>query len=117
MAIKAGNFCVANLLLDKGANVCAWGQGMTVWTFAAERLHDTILFMKLLLDYGADVNFCPDPDPYPPVPWYRCETALVTAVRSSNLGRTRFLLDNGATLASTSRRDGENCAGIGHLKR
>jgi len=104
MAIEVGNLPVAKLLLDKGASVCAGGNGKTVWSFAASRLQDTITFMELLLDYGADVDFCPDPDPYPV---QRYETALVTAVRSSNLDGTRFLLDNGAGSAGTSEDQGK----------
>lgn len=60
--------------------------------------------MELLLDYGLDVNFCPDQRYYS---WRSYETALVTAVESSNLDDTRFLLDNGATLACTSRLNGK----------
>jgi len=104
MAIQAGNPRVAKLLLDKGAKIWAGDDDQTVWSFAASRLQDTELFMRLLLDYGADVNFCPDPNSYP---WRRYETALATAVRSSNLDGTRFLLDNGAILAGNSDRDGK----------
>jgi ankyrin repeat protein len=104
MAIEAGHIRVAKLLLDKGAKVRPSSDGDTVWSSAATRLQDTTLFMKLLLDYGADVNCCPSPEHYS---WQRFETALVTAVRSSNLDGTRFLLDNGATLAGKNERDGK----------
>lgn len=93
MTIKEENLSLAKLLLDKGAKDCI------DWYFAALRLQDTVLFMKLLLDYGANVNFCPYQDPNS---WQRYETTLAIAIRCSSLDDTRFLLDNDATLTNNS---------------
>jgi len=100
-AIQNNHPSIANLLLEKGAEVDAKGPDGTPLFIAARGAGDATALLQLLLNHGASIDLVPPPDDYP---YREYETALHAAVLADNTNTVLFLLDNGAHVNPPSQK-------------